>query len=102
MLARVNHDLKLNKPTMSRKAKAAAKPSAAISELAECNAIAARFTGKQYAKPVQNARLLADIAIQHDILDYVKSGGHIITRKTRKNIKPLSVASLSLYKKIAL
>lgn len=102
MLAKVNHDLKMNKPTMSRAAKRASKPAAAISELAECNAIAARFTGKQYAKPVQNARLLADIAIQHDILDYVKNGGHIITRKSRKKIKPLSVTTLSLYKKITL
>lgn len=102
MLAKVNHDLKLNKPTMSRKARAAAKPAAVVSELAECNAIAARFTGKQYPAPIQNARLLADIAIQHDILDYVKNGGHIITRKSRKKIKPLSVTTLSLYKKIAL
>ena len=99
MLARVNHDLKMNKPTIKRKAKVVAP---VVSEGAECNAIAARFTGKQYPAPIQNARLLADIAIQHDILDYVKNGGHIITRKSRKKIKPLSVTTLSLYKKVTL
>lgn len=94
MLARVNHDLKLNKPTMSRAAKKASKAlSPIISEYAECNIIAQRFTNKQYNKPVENARLLADIQIQKDILDFIHNGGNIITRKSRKKIKPLTVAS---------
>jgi hypothetical protein len=93
MLARVNHDLKMNKPTLNRASKRASKALApVISEFTECNIIASRFTGKQYPAPVQNARLIADIAIQRDILDYLNNGGHIITRKPRKNIKPLSVA----------
>ena len=99
LLAQVNHDLKMNKPTMSRKAKAAAKPAPVLSELAECNIIAERFTNKQYAKPVENARIIADIQIQKDILDYLNNGGHIITRKPRKQIKPLSVVS---YHKVSL
>ena len=100
LLARVNHDLKLNKPTMSRKAKSAAKVTAPVlSELAECNIIAQRFTNKQYPAPIQNRRIIEDIAIQRDILDYLNNGGHIITRKSRKKIKPLSVVS---YHKVSL
>jgi ribosomal protein L7/L12 len=52
MLARVNHDLKMNKPTMNRKARAAAKAVAPVlSELAECNIIAQRFTGNKALPP---------------------------------------------------
>ena len=88
MLARVNHDLKMNKPTMNRKARAAAKAVAPVlSELAECNIIAQRFTGKQYPAPIQNRRIKEDIAIQRDILDYLNNGGHIITAKTRSKVK---------------
>jgi len=94
LLARVNHDLKLNKPTMSRKAKQAAKAVApVISEYAECNIIAQRFTNKQHNAPVHNAKLIADIQIQKDILDYLNNGGHIITRKSRKVIKPLTITN---------
>ena len=89
LLARVNHDLKLNKPTIKRKAKVL---SPIISEYAECNIIAQRFTGKVINKPVENAKLIADIAIQRDILDFLNNGGSIITRKSRNKIKPLSVA----------
>ena len=102
LLAQVNHDLKLNKPTMSRKAKSAAKKAAVnntLSELAECNIIAQRFTGKQYPAPIQNRRIKEDIAIQRDILDYLNNGGHIITRKPRKKVKALSVVS---YHKVSL
>jgi hypothetical protein len=99
MLARVNHDLKMNKPTMSRKAKSAAKSAAVLSELAECNIIAQRFTGKQYPAPIQNRRLIEDIAIQQDILDYLNNGGHIITKRARKSHKALSVVS---YHKVSL
>jgi hypothetical protein len=93
MLARVNHDLKLNKPTMSRASKRAAKAlSPIISEYAECNIIAQKFTGTKALSPVHNAKLKADIQIQKDILEFINNGGHIITRKSRKNIKPLSVS----------
>ena len=92
LLARVNHDLKLNKPTMNRASKRAAKVlSPIISEYAECNIIAQKFTGNK-ALPIQhNKKLIADIQIQKDILDFIHNGGTIITRKSRKNIKPLSV-----------
>ena len=96
MLARVNHDLKLNKPTLKRiKQEQAPVPS----EGAICNDIAARFTNKQYPAPIQNRRIIEDIAIQRDILDYLNNGGHIITRISRKKIKPLSVIS---YHKVSL
>jgi hypothetical protein len=64
-----------------------------------CNDIAKRFTNKQYPKPVENAKLKADIQIQRDILDYLNSGNHIITRVNRKRIKPLTVVS---YHKVSL
>ena len=93
LLARVNHDLKLNKPTMNRASKRAAKAlSPIISEYAECNIIAQKFTGKQYNQPIQNAKIIADIQIQRDILDYLNNGGRIITTKRRKSFKALSVA----------
>lgn len=88
MLARVNHDLKLNKPTLSRAAKKASKTAAIIdNEYITCNNIAATFTNKQYNKPVENARLLADIQIQKDILEFINNGGHIKVAKTRKKVK---------------
>ena len=90
LLARVNHDLKMNKPTIKRKAKVL---SPIISEYAECNIIAQKFTGKSINKPVENARLLADIQIQKDILDFIHNGGIIKERVSRKRIKPLSVSS---------
>lgn len=94
LLARVNHDLKLNKPTMNRAAKKASKAlSPIISEYAECNIIAQRFTNKQYNKPVENARLLADIQIQRDILDFIHNGGSIKTTQRRKRIKPLTITN---------
>jgi len=108
LLARVNHDLKMNKPTIKRQKKIEIiEPS----EYDIANSIAKTFTNKQYAKPVENARLIADIQIQKDILDYLNSGNHIITAKpsnklnskalrgaksgirlSRKKINPLSVS----------
>ena len=83
----------MNKPTLNRAAKKASKAlSPIISEYAECNIIAQRFTNKQHNTPVHNAKLLADIQIQKDILAFIQDGGSIITRKSRKRIKPLSVA----------
>jgi hypothetical protein len=90
MLARVNHDLKLNKPTLKRTRKPVV---ATVSELAECNIIAQRFTGKSINNPVENARLLADIQIQKDILAFINNGGTIKSRVSRKKIKPLTIAS---------
>ena len=91
LLSCVNQDIK----SIKRKERAANKSAAinAISELAECNIISQRFTGKQYAKPVENRRIKEDIQIQKDILDFLDNGGHIITRVSRKKIKPLSVFS---------
>jgi len=94
MLARVNHDLKMNRPTMNRKARAAARVVAvAESEGVLCNKIAATYTGNKALPPSDNDKLKADIAIQSDILDYLNNGGMIITRKTRKRIKPLTITS---------
>ena len=94
MLARVNHDLKMNRPTMNRKAKAAARVvSVTESEGALCNKIAATYTGTKALPPSDNDKLKADIAIQSDILDYLNNGGMIITRKTSKRIKPLTIKS---------
>jgi hypothetical protein len=94
LLSCVNQDIK----SIKRKENAAKKAAVnnAISELAECNIIAAKFTGKSYDKPVQNRRIIEDIAIQRDILDYLNNGGHIITHVARgskkRPIKPLTVA----------
>jgi len=101
LLARVNHDLKLNKPTIKR-IKQEKKP--VLSEGAECNIIASNFTGKQYLAPIQNAKIIADIAIQHDILDYLNNGGRIITTKSNKiNSKAVrgAKAGIKLYRKFA-
>ena len=52
-----------------------------------CNNIAKRFTNKQYDKPIENKKIKQDIQIQRDILDYLNSGGRIITAKTRSKVK---------------
>ena len=102
LLARVNHDLKMNKPTIKR-----AKKIAVITEneYITANNIAAKFTNKQYDKPIENAKLIADIQIQNDILDYLNNGGRIITAKTtgRLNSKPVkgAVAGMKLFRRFA-
>ena len=89
LLSRVNHDLKMNKPTIKRVIKPVIiEPS----EFALCNDIAKRFTNKQYNAPVQNAKLIADIQIQKDILDFLNNGGRIITAKRRKVSKSFTVS----------
>ena len=89
LLAQVNHDLKMNKPTIKRGARI--KPEKpALSELAECNIIASRFTGNKALPPSDNDKLRADIQIQKDILEFINNGGDIKTTKRRKQIKPLS------------
>jgi CRISPR/Cas system endoribonuclease Cas6 (RAMP superfamily) len=115
LLAQVNHDLKMNKPTIKRQKKIEIiEPS----EYDIANSIAKTFTNKQYDKPVENAKLIADIQIQKDILDYLNNGNVIITAKpsnkinskalkgaragirlSRKQINPLSV---SLCNKVSL
>lgn len=88
LLARVNHDLKLNKPTMNRAAKKASKAAAIIdNEYITCNNIAATFTNKQYNQPVENAKLKADIQIQKDILAFIENGGNIKVAKRRNKVK---------------
>jgi hypothetical protein len=89
MLARVNHDLKMNKPTIKRKS--IKKAIIEDNEYIVANKIAANFTGNKALPPSDNDKLKADIAIQRDILEFINNGGNIITRKTRKKIKPLTV-----------
>lgn len=92
LLSRVNQDIKSIKKAEKRAAniKALTEPD---NEYIICNNIAANFTGKQYPAPIQNRRIIEDIAIQRDILDYLNNGGHIITRKSRKRIKALASPS---------
>jgi hypothetical protein len=98
LLSCVNQDLK----SIKKAEKIAAEN--VPSEYDICNDIAKRFTNKQYNKPVENAKLKADIQIQQDILDFLNSGKHIITAKPRKSknsikFKPLTVLS---YHKVSL
>jgi hypothetical protein len=86
LLSCVNQDLK----SIKRADKIAADN--APSEYDIANDIAKRFTGKVYPKPVENAKLKADIQIQQDILDYLNNGGRIITKVSRKRIKPFTVS----------
>ena len=81
LLARVNHDLKMNKPTIKRVKKNNAP---VYSELAECNLIAKRFTKTVIIENVENKKIKQDIQIQHDILDFIHNGGQIITSKSNK------------------
>jgi uncharacterized protein (DUF4415 family) len=101
LLSRVNHDLKLNKPTIKKQKKIEIiEPS----EYDIANSIAKRFTNKQYAKPVENAKLIADIQIQKDILEFLNNGNHIITTKSNKiNSKAVkgAKAGLRLYRRFA-
>ena len=98
LLAQVNHDLKMNKPTIKRVKKEIIEDN----EFIIANKIAATFTNKQYDKPVENAKLKADIQIQCDILDYLNNGNHIITAKSRKSKKFNSVLSYTNNKIISL
>ena len=84
LLAQVNHDLKMNKPTIKR----VKKPIKVVdNEFLLCNDIAKRFTGNKQVNQVVNGKLKADIQIQKDILDYLNNGGHIITAKRRNKVK---------------
>lgn len=81
LLSCVNQDLK----SIKKAEKIAADN--VPSEYSICNDIAKRFTNKQYNKPVENAKLKADIQIQKDILDFLHSGNHIICHIPRKSKK---------------
>ena len=99
MLARVNHDLKLNKPTIKRIKKAAI---ISESEGIICNRIAAVYTGNKQVNPSDNNRIKADIAIQKDILSFIDNGGMIKARVPRKQIKPLSTVFGTFTKRVSL
>jgi hypothetical protein len=81
LLSCVNQDLK----SIKKREKIAADNTPSEYDIA--NNIAKSFTGKVYPKPVQNAKIIADIQIQKDILDYLNSGNRIITAKPRKSRK---------------
>ena len=101
LLSRVNQDL-----ASIKRAERAAKKAAVnntVSELAECNIIASRFTGNKALPTVHNAKLKADIAIQRDILDYLNNGGRIITHTARgSKRKPVAPLVVSLSNKVSL
>jgi len=89
LLAQVNHDLKLNKPTIKR----VKKPVKVVdNEFLLCNDIAKRFTGNKQVNQVVNGKLKADIQIQKDILEFIHNGGMIIERKPRKSVKSFSLS----------
>lgn len=92
LLAQVNHDLKMNKPTLKRSERI--KP-AIISESEGiiCNRIAAVYTGNKQVNPSDNDKIKADIQIQKDILAFINNGGMIKQRVSRKKIKPLTIKS---------
>ena len=104
LLSRVNQDL-----ASIKRAERAAKKAAvnnAISELAECNIIASKFTGKSTIQPpVQNAKIIQDIAIQKDILDYLNNGGRIICDNSTGRLNSAAVkgarAGAKLYRRFA-
>ena len=90
MLARVNQDLKMNKPTIKRQKKIAILTE---SEEIICNKIATNYTGNKALSPSDNDRIKQDIQIQKDILEFINNGGNIKSRVSRKKIKPLTVLS---------
>ena len=85
LLSCVNQDIKSIKS--QKKREKIAKVNNEISELAECNIIAKRFTKTVIIENIQNKKIKQDIQIQQDILDYLNNGGHIITAKQRKTHK---------------
>lgn len=87
LLSCVNQDLRSIKRRDN-----AVKKAPVLSELAECNIIAQRFSGNKAVPASDNNKLKADIAIQSDILDYLNNGGMIITRKSRKKVKPFTMS----------
>ena len=92
LLSCVNQDIKSIK-----RAENAAKKAPVLSELAECNIIAQKFTGNKALPIEHNKKLTADIQIQRDILDYLNNGNnikcHYARGSKRKPIQPLSIIS---------
>jgi hypothetical protein len=85
LLSRVNQDITSIKRTERRAKKIAVNNT--VSELAECNIIAKRFTKTVIIENIENKKIKQDIQIQKDILDFLNNGGRIITAKTRNKVK---------------
>lgn len=95
LLSRVNHDLKMGKPALNRKAKAAARINIIDNEYIIANEYAAKYNGNKQVPPSDNDKLKADIQIQKDILEFIQTGGRILTRKPRKSSKLLTSKALN-------
>jgi len=85
LLSCVNQDIKSIKRKENALKKAAVNNT--VSELAECNIIAKRFTKTVIIENIENKKLKQDIQIQKDILDFLNNGGRIITAKPRNKVK---------------
>jgi hypothetical protein len=85
LLSRVNQDINSIKRAERRAKKIAANNT--VSELAECNIIAKRFTKTVIIENIENKKIKQDIQIQKDILEFINNGGRIITAKTRNKVK---------------
>jgi hypothetical protein len=94
LLSRVNQDIN-NIKRANRTAKKIAANNT-ISELAECNIIAKRFTKTVIIENIENKKIKQDIQIQKDILDFLNNGGRIITAKTRNKVKCQTFAIISI------
>ena len=85
LLSRVNQDITSIKRAERRAKKIAVNNT--VSELAECNIIAKRFTKTVIIENIENKKIKQDIQIQKDILEFLNNGGRIITAKTRNKVK---------------
>jgi hypothetical protein len=85
LLSRVNQDINSIKRAERRAKKITANNT--VSELAECNIIAKRFTKTVVIENIENKKIKQDIQIQKDILEFINNGGRIITAKTRNKVK---------------
>jgi hypothetical protein len=85
LLSRVNQDINSIKRAERRAKKIAVNNT--VSELAECNIIAKRFTKTVVIENIENKKIKQDIQIQKDILEFINNGGRIITAKTRNKVK---------------
>jgi hypothetical protein len=90
LLSCVNQDIKSIKRKENALKKAAVNNT--VSELAECNIIAKRFTKTVIIENIENKKIKQDIQIQKDILDFLNNGGRIITAKRRKSSKAFTVS----------
>ena len=85
LLSRVNQDINSIKRAERRAKKIAVNNT--VSELAECNIIAKRFTKTVVIENIENKKIKQDIQIHKDILEFINNGGRIITAKTRNKVK---------------